>query len=333
MAHEADHASGAPSSEPISSIGHDALFVVNGGDNTISVIDTERNELVDTIRLKDASFPHHLYLNADTSQMVLAVPGVDLSMGHSGGAHHPEGAMGAVLLLDASTGATLRARSLAATNHNAIFSPDGQEVWTSQATDSGAVLVLDATTLEVKQRVDVGQGPAEVTFSADGRSAFVANGGSGSVTVIDVDSKTVLDTIEVGQTPVGAWQGSNGIAYVDNEGSKSLTAIDTVSLEILNTYDLGFTPGMAALGPDGEVWVTDADNGAVVLLSASDGSTSAEITTGAGAHGIVFSADGSFAYVSNQSDGTVSVTDVVALNVTATIGVGSRPNGLAWRAH
>ena len=73
---------------------------------------------------------------------------------------------GAILKLDALTGETKVARMLDATNHNGIFSPDGKEIWTSQMMMMpGMVLVLDATTLATKQSIDVGDMPAEVTFS------------------------------------------------------------------------------------------------------------------------------------------------------------------------
>lgn len=320
----------APSSTPIPAITHDALFVVNGGDSSLSVINTETNELAGTIALTDAAFPHHIYLSEDRSKMLVAVPGVDLSGGHSGHAGHSM--HGAVLLLDATTGATLRSRLTDAMNHNAAFAPGGLEVWTTQMTTPGSVLVLDEATLDTKQTVLVGDGPSEVTFSADGAHAFVANGMSNSVTVITPNTKAVVKTIPVGKTPVGAWQGWNGVAYVDNETDQTLTAIDTKTLDVLSTTLLGFTPGMAALAPDETVWVTDGDSGRVVIYGADTGAVEGEITTGAGAHAIVFSNDGTSGYVSNQAANTVSVISVAVRQVVKTIPVGDKPNGIVWRA-
>ncbi|HEU4407777.1 MAG TPA: YncE family protein [Polyangiaceae bacterium] len=335
--------SGPPSSTPIAAITYNALFVVNGGDSSVSVINAETNEVAGTVALQNAPYPHHLYLSPDRATMLLAVPGMDLSGGHgstggAGGTHGgthgggSEAMPGIVMLLDATTGATRATRTLPAMNHNAIFSPDGAEVWTSQMVDPGSVLVLDAATLGDKASIAVQNGPAEVTFSASGAYAFVANTESDSVTVIKAADKTVAKTITVGDAPVGAWQGANGVAYVDNEAGKSLTAIDTTTLEITRTIPLGFTPGMAALGPDGMVWVTDADNGKVSMFMADTGEKHMDIATGAGAHGIAFSGDGKTAYVSNQAGDTVSVIDVAQGASTKTLTVGKAPNGLVWRA-
>jgi YVTN family beta-propeller protein len=262
--------------------------------------------------------------------MLVAVPGMDLSGGH-GGHGAPQDMEPAILVLDSRDGATQLARKLENMNHNAVFSPDGQEVWTSQMTSPGSVLVLDASNLQAKTTIPVGDEPAEVTFAPDGRHAFVANSGSDSVSIIDVGSKMVVETIEVGENPVGAWPGSDGVMYVDNEAGKSLTAIDASTLDVVQTYDLGFTPAMAAVSPASELWVTDTDNGKVVIYSATDNDRVGEIATGDDAHAIVFSPDDQTAYVTNQHADTVSVIDVASRAVVDTIEVGSKPNGVVFR--
>ncbi len=324
-------ATGEPSSSPIAAITYDALFVVNGGSNSISVINATTQEVAETIVLKNASSPHHINTSADRAAIVVAAPGVDLSGGHGGGGHGSGDTRGAVLRLDALTGETKAARRLDAPNHNGIFSPDGKEIWTSQMQRPGRVLVLDASTLATLQTVPVGDMPAEVTFSQDGKFAFVANAMSNDVTVIDVATKGISKTIPVGANPVGAWTGSDGVMYVDNEAGKSLTAIDAASLDTLRTYNLGFTPGMAATAPNGELWVTDSDNGNVTFYSTAAGAKLGVLPTGAGAHAIAFSGDGRTAYVSNQTAGTVSVIDIATRAVTKAIGVGTRPNGMVFR--
>jgi YVTN family beta-propeller protein len=217
-------------------------------------------------------------------------------------------------------------------NHNAIYSPDGSEIWTAQMSSPGSVLVLDAITLETRQTIAVGEMPAEVTFTRDGKYAFVCNGMSGDVSVIDVASYSVQKTIAVGTTPVGAWPGRGSLMYVDNETSKSISAIDSATLEVVRTYDLGFTPASVGETASGEVWVTDTDAGKVVFYAAGTTDKSGELATGEGAHAMAFSADGKTAYITNQLAGTLSVIDVESRQLTGTVEVGSKPNGLLFRA-
>ena len=321
---------GDPGSIPIDPFTSDAVFVVNGDDSSVSVIDGTSDAVVGVIQLANVEYPHHIYLSADGSTMLVAAPGSDLSGGHGGGHGGHGGAGGAVLALDTSTGALKVARRLDAPNHNAAFAPDGS-VWTSQSGSPGEVLILDATTLETRSALPVGDDPSEVTFSASGTRAFVANTGSDSVSVFDVTTHELLATITVGDAPVGAWPGSDGQMYVDNEAGKSLTVIDATTLAVTRTMELGFTPALATLAPSGELWVTDTDAGKLVFFG-PDGSKVGELATGAGAHAIAFSPDGAKAYVTNQTANTVAVVDVAAKAVMKTIAVDAKPNGIVFRA-
>lgn len=320
---------GEPSSVAIAPVSFDALYVVDGGESTISVVNAETNAVAARIELVNAPYPHHANLSADGKLLVVAIPGADLSGGHEG--HGQSGGEGAVLVLDAATGATIAARRLPAANHNGVLTADAKEVWTSQVGSPGSVLVLDAATLETRHEIAVGNAPAEVTFSPDGKRAFVANGGTDDVTILDVASKEVVGTVAVGDNPVGAWPGADGKMYVDNEAGKSVSVLDPRTLEVVGTYDLGFTPGFAATTPNGELWVTDADAGRVTFWSTADQKLLGAVETGAGAHAIAFSADFTRGYVTNQGAGTLTVIDVASRAVVATVRVGQAPNGLVFR--
>jgi len=249
--------------------------VVNGGSSTISVINLTTNTVTDVIQLRDGSgtkmqgmnmgyalaFPHHIYLNASKTQLAIAAPGMDLSAGHTGAM---AGMTGKLAVLDATTGLNVKVIETPIMNHNAVFSSDGTEIWTSQMGEAGKVLVYDATSFTLKNTIVVGKEPAEVTFSADGTVAFVANGMSNSVTAIDPTSKAILATIPVGINPVGAWTGADDRMYVDNEDGQTVSIIDVKTLKVVETVALGFMPGFVAYQADmKEMWVTDPKAGKV----------------------------------------------------------------------
>jgi YVTN family beta-propeller protein len=83
----------------------------------------------------------------------------------------------------------------------------------------------------------VGTAPRSVTALADGSRAYVANSGSGTVSVINTLNNTVVKTIPVGTAPlsVGSAPDSSRV-YVANSGSNNTSIIrtsdDTVLLNV-----------------------------------------------------------------------------------------------------
>lgn len=309
-------------------ITYSAAFIVNGAGNSISVIDLASQKVKRTIPLSGISWPHHANINASRSRIALGAPGMDLSGGHGGMMSMP----GKMVVLNATTGEVIRSLVLPVMNHNAIFSPAGDEIWTSQMDSLGKVLVYDASTFVLKDSIAVGEMPQEVTFSADGSMAFVANGMSNTVTVIDPGSKAVMATIAVGMNPVGAWPGSDNKMYVDNEEGQSISVIDVATMSVVETVPLGFTPGYAAYNAQlNELWVTDISNGSVVYFQRMGGQwmNMGNVPTGAGAHAIAFTGNGSVAYVTNQLAETVSVINTSSHAKIRDITVGAKPNGIA----
>lgn len=321
--------SAKPLAEPIS---FDAVYVVNGGDDSISVIDAEHNEVTGRIQLENGRYPHHIYLSPDKSQLLVAVPGVDYSDGHSHG--HGEGptVSGAVMILDAATGSVVASRRIGVPNHNANMPSSRREVWTAATETAGKVLVLDPSSLATIASINVGRAPAEVTFSKDGRLAFVGNTGSASISVINVSSRNVVKTIGVGASPVGAWgTGDGDRLYVDNEQDATLSLLDSAALEHVRTNPLGFVPAMIATAPDGSVWIADPFNARIVIYDRDATRKLGEVPAAPGAHGVTFGRDGLLAYVTNQDADTVTIVDTRTLRPVKELRVGSKPNGLVFR--
>src|SRR5262249_46024174 len=69
------------SSSALIQVSYNALYVVNGGDASVSVINTTTNEVMGTVKYAHIKYPHHLYMSADRSHLLLSVPGMDMSGG------------------------------------------------------------------------------------------------------------------------------------------------------------------------------------------------------------------------------------------------------------
>ena len=315
-------------------IDYPAAYVVNGEDASISVIKLSTNTVTETIHMTGQSnagmimWPHHVshHHSGTVHHLAVGVPGMDMSLGHGGGMPHG----GKIAVLDAVRGTVSKVIDLPKMNHNAIYSPDGTEIWTSQMETNGKVLVYDATTYALKNTIPVGEDPAEVTFSSDGSKAYVCNGGSNTVTVINPATKAIIATVNVGSNPVGAWSSSLGKMFVDNEDGQTISVIDVASNMMEATINLGFKPGFAAYHSGRkELWVSDATNGKIAYYQDMGGSfwmKHGEFLAGADAHAILF--DGDRAYVTNQGANTVSVFNVLNHTKLKDIAVGKKPNGI-----
>lgn len=121
--------------------------------------------------------------------------------------------------------------------------------------------------------------------------AFIANYDSDNVSVIDVSTNTIVDTISVGLNPRGiAITPDGNFAYVTNFGLDKVSVIDINTNTIVETIF---------------------------------------ISTNADPYGIAITPDGNFVYVTNCISNTVSVIDISTNTIVETINVGQSPRGIA----
>jgi YVTN family beta-propeller protein len=101
-------------------------------------------------------------------------------------------------------------------------------------------------------------------------TAYVTNGSSNNVSVIDVASNTVIATISVGNFPVGVVVAPDGeLAYVTNFFNGTISIIDTSTNTVTSTINLGaFSgPNLLAITPDGKRLYVPETNNRVAVVS------------------------------------------------------------------
>ncbi len=139
--------------------------------------------------------------------------------------------------------------------------------------------------------IPVGKGPEGGDISPDGREFWAANSGDGTISVIDVAAKKVVQSID---------------------------------LHTKRSNRLKFTP-------DGKlVLVSDLSGNELVVLAASSRKELKRLSLGRQPEGILILPDGSRAYIAVAGEKTVAVLDLKTLEVTTRIPTGNGPDGLAW---
>lgn len=141
--------------------------------------------------------------------------------------------------------------------------------------------------------VPVGRGAEGFDVSPDGTQIWAANAQDGTISIIDVASKKVTETLAANVN------GANRLKFT----------------------------------PDGKhVFVSSLGAPKVAILDAATKRDVKRLETGRGAAGIQMQPDGTRAYVACTPDDYVAVVDLKTLDIAGRIEAGRQPDGLAWAA-
>ena len=120
--------------------------------------------------------------------------------------------------------------------------------------------------------------------------AYVSNFRSSNVSVIDVSTNTVVDTVEVGGSPTGVAVSPDGaFVYVANAASNSNTVsvIRTSDNNVVDTVDVGVNPtGVAASPNSRRVYVTNQESNNVSVIKTPDNTEVATVDVGGSPFGV-----------------------------------------------
>jgi YVTN family beta-propeller protein len=154
---------------------------------------------------------------------------------------------------------------------------------------------------------------------------WVANSLDGTVSRVDPATSTVVQTIAVGAQP-SAVATSGRTVWVANRGDDTLVRLDAVTGRVTGVIDTGSEPSDLAVSGD-TVWVSNQGDGTVSRIDAPSGAAVQTIRVGDGPSGLVASSGG--VWVINSLDATVSRIEPLRGVVAATIPVGGRPAGIS----
>lgn len=176
--------------------------------------------------------------------------------------------------------------------HMVLPTKDARTIFTSNI-GSGSVSAIqqDAGGSWTQTVIGVGKGPEGIELSPDGKTVWSAHSGDGGVSVIDVASKKVTQTI--------------------NAGTRRSNRIH--------------------LTPDGKfALISDLEAGDLVVLDAAARKEIKRLPLGKMPEGILIPPDGSRAFVAVNGDNHVAVIDLKTWQVIGKISTGAGPDGMAW---
>jgi YVTN family beta-propeller protein len=178
--------------------------------------------------------------------------------------------------------------------------------------------------------VRVGTQPLSVAVAPGGKRVYVANSGSGDVSIIDVRTRRVVRAIHTGRFPSGVAVSPDGASVYVTDELSGVTVIDartgTVQARLAAS-----SPFSVALSPDGDrAYVTGLGPGTLAVIDTGTHRVTSTVSVGPdGTDPFTVRATGDAVYVANQGASTLSIIDPSTFRATATIATGNSPYGIA----
>jgi len=310
-------------------------FAVNNLDNTISVLDTHRGQLVRTLSVR----PYGL-------RPALQAIAVDTRIGRAYAAgsgftfKSPTSAfVSTVVILDTRRAGVVKSVSLPGLVRGVAVDDRTGRVFVlvdGNAMNHGDVAVLDATTGGLLRTVPVGASPVALAVDDRAGRLLVVNQGMstsgsltirGTVSVLDARNGQLVRSVTVGQRPMDvAIDARTGRAFISNSVSDTISVIDTRGGRVLATVAAGRQPDAMAVDEQaGHLFVTNVAANTVSMLDARGGAFLR--TVHVGLRPLVATVDTRThrVLVANDVSGTATVLDSATGLVVRTVRVGLDP--------
>ena len=314
----------------------ETLLVANKSDATVDLLDPATGEKRATLPTGEA--PHEIAVSPNGRVAVISNYGNREAPGSS------------LTVVDVAGEKVVRTIDLGRHSrpHGLAWLSDERLAVTTEG--SAHLLVVEPESGAIRSEVETAQRVSHMVAAAGGR-AFVANIGSGTVTVIDLESGAKLTDIATGEGAEGIDVAPDGSeVWVGNRAADTLSVIDPETLEILATVPCPGFPIRVRFTPDGaRVLVSAARSGEVVVFDRAERRElvrkQLDLSTVEGFEerlfgdrfgdspvpvGLVVSPDGARAWVAATQADAVVVVGTEDLVVKGLLTAGREPDGMAW---
>ena len=282
-------------------------YIANSGSNTVSLIDTATDKVMDTVAVGE--YPFGVACSPDGTKVYVTNEGSSN-----------------VSVIDTATTNVTASVSVGNNPYGVAVTPDGKRVYVANFGSSRNVSVIDTATNNVTASVSVGEySPFGVAVTPDGTKVYVTHWGGSTVSVIDTTTNNVTDTVSVGKYPFGVACSPDGTkVYVTNNEDNNVYIIDTATNNVTATVSVGELPSGVAITPDGKrVYVANFGSSNVSVIDTATNNVTSIEQIGISPNGVAVTPDGTKIYMANSD--SVIVIDTATDKVTDTVTVGKEP--------
>lgn len=285
------------------------VYVANAGNNTVSVIDPEKKEIINTFRVGvwpagfacDIANKKLYVVNSKEADSTVTV--IDLESNSEVG-RIKTGIGPMAMIVDSKAGL-----GYVADTENLV---DGKNL-------SHTVSIVDLKTNKVIETIDVGYGPFDLRMIND--KLFVSNSTDWELVSVSIKDRKVLKKAKVIDTPLGlAVSPDNKKVYVAIHGKGSVQVFDSNDLKELSTIKVGKSAWY--IGVDtakSKAYVTKKEENAIAVIDMKKDKVIGNIESGMAPLGIAVDSEAGRAYVVNQKDVSLSIIDTASDKIIGTI--------------
>lgn len=213
------------------------------------------------------------------------------------------------------------------------ITPDGTKAYFPNDID-GTVYEFDLLTNQFNPTgITVQSNPEGIAITTDGKKAYVSNYSSDSVSVVDLATRTVIDTISGLAGPfISAITPDNKTLYVLNFDTDEVALIDIATNTLLSTLiPVENAPNCISITPNGtRAFVANFSSSSVSVIDIATNTILSTIPVDRNPANISITPDGALAYVTHLDPvGVITVIDVSTLTIRELIPLGGSLNGIA----
>ena len=219
--------------------------------------------------------------------------------------------------------------------HCPMIGPRDGQLYVTTELDK-TITVIDPKTLKIVGALPTGQPESHMlVLSHDGRRAYTANVGPGTVSVIDIAARKVLKIIPVSAntqrisiSPDDKW------VFTADQTKPQMAVIDTATSTVAKWIPMEGIGYGSAPTPDGR-WLLVAfpDQNKVAVIDLKSMQVARTVSVADYPQEVLVRPDGKSAYVSCEKANAVAEIDTATWKVTRTIPTGKYADGLAWAGH
>ena len=217
--------------------------------------------------------------------------------------------------------------------YGVAVTPDGLQVLVTIEDENQLAFITTADFFGTPFFLPVGESPRGVTVDPNGKYAYVANFDDDTVTKIHISTKTVTNTYDVNDGPLGVVArydeiSNTSIVYVANHLDDNVIVIDNEDKTTIS--DVGDGPAGMSISPDGAyVYVANMNDDTVSVIDTKNDKTVDTVRVGSEPWGVAVGAKGKYVYVTNSGDDTVTVIRTGNNSIDRIFNVGDEPMGVA----